>query len=176
MNPVFVKESPILPNSPCQPQLVSAQQSELLCACIDKINIFAALDHDAMAQFCQHFEIAQYPADSQIFAAGSSPDFIYVVLTGAVVLSQQQRQLTMATIKNGGCFGQVSAIGIQPRMCDAYTLGQTQLLRIPTNSLHWLHKHNPDAFGVLITNIARELCRRLAAANTLLLEQSDTLC
>lgn len=159
------------------PEYLNACDSKLWRSHIEDITIFAALEPQCLDQICVNFQLGSYPAHSKVFAAGSSPDYIYIVIQGEVRLSQMQNDvpITLATIHQGGCFGQVSAIGIQPRMCDAHTLIASDLLRIPTNSLHLLHKNNPDAFGVLMTNIARELCRRLAGANTLLLAQDESV-
>ena len=43
----------------------------------------------------------------------------------------------------------------------ALAVEDTELMVLSQRALHSLHKDDPDLFGLLVLNIAREACRRL---------------
>lgn len=64
-----------------------------------------------------------------IFAEGSSGDWIYVILSGAVEISKhvQGQKYTISILKEGEVFGELGFIGMRKRTATARAIGKTTL-------------------------------------------------
>lgn len=158
---------------------LSEQDEETLTSILPSINIFGAMSKDDVLAVSHLFLQCEYSAGEMIFDQGSRPEHVYIVLSGVVDItskvSNSPNWHRIAHIELGQCFGQVSVLGIQPRLGRAVATKNCQLLMIPVASLNTLRKEHSEFFTLLLMNISREVCRRLSDATQLFLEASVTL-
>lgn len=140
---------------------------------IDSICLFGALDDTEVRQVLKYLKQTRIKKDATLFEQGSQPDNIYILLSGRVEIEcdspNNDRTQVIANIETGDCFGHISVLGIQPRMGRATVKEDCDLLLLTGDALHAIHRNDPYLFGVLILNLAREVCRRLKASNEALM-------
>ena len=143
---------------------------------LNKISILGGMSEAQLAKVFRVLEHVTYPAGERIFEQGENPSSIYVVLSGRVkiVADIDKNPLELVAYGEGQCFGETSAIGIEPHSATALAVEDTRLIVLPSRALHRLYKEDPELFGLLVLNIAREACRRLHRTNELLLHYATT--
>jgi CRP-like cAMP-binding protein len=62
----------------------------------------------------------------------------------------------------------MSIIDLQPRSATVRTLGPARLLRVSTEDMDALYRHDLKSYTLIILNIARDLSRRLRVTDGLL--------
>ena len=140
---------------------------------LDKISIFGGMTGDHLNNVVSLLKKAHYKTGGCIFKQGEEPTNIYIILSGEIQITTESEKdcLTLATFKTGDCFGETSVIGIQAHSCTAIATTDTELFVMERNALLAVYQSDPELFGLLILNIARETCRRLHNANKILVEK-----
>ena len=138
---------------------------------LNDISVFGGLTEAQLHSVFQLLERASFKSREFIFEQGDPPSHIYIVLKGKVelVLNVEGSYLAQAVFPVGHCFGETSAIGIEPHTASAIAVEPTDLIVLPTSALFKLWESDKALFGMLILNIAREACRRLAKTDETLL-------
>lgn len=144
---------------------------ENVLAILNKISIFAGLSESQLYTLFKLLNKVTFKANETVFEQGDHPDHIYVVKTGKVklVLWEDETPLELVVFDVGHCFGEASVIGIQPHKGTAIAIGETELIVLSRKALMSIYDSDKELFGILILNIAREVCRRLYAADDVLL-------
>jgi CRP/FNR family transcriptional regulator, cyclic AMP receptor protein len=139
---------------------------------LDNIPIFGGLSEHQTDFLLSLMRQSSHPDGAQIFAKGDMASSIYVVISGEVRLDFELPNHPLSDIRfsEGSCFGETSLIGIQSHSASTYTVGETVLLSLSGADLLGLYEDDPDLFGLLILNIAREACRRLHETDELFLQ------
>jgi len=137
---------------------------------LDKISLFGGLSEDQLRTLVRHAEAVSYTAGERIFAQGDAPSHIYIILRGRVkiVVDIDETPLELVAYEEGHCFGETSAIGIQPHSATALVEKDADLIVLSAHALQALYNEEPRLYGMLILNIAREACRRLHRTDQLL--------
>lgn len=138
---------------------------------LNDISVFAGLSDRQLYTLFQELEEVSYGDGETIFAQGSRPSHIYIILTGQVklIVSDKDTSLELIEFQPGACFGETSVIGIIPHEASAVAVGQTELLVLSRQVLMSLYKIDIELFSLLVLNIAREACRRLSQTDQILL-------
>ena len=115
--------------------------------------------------------MVSYDAGEKVFQQDEEPSHIYVVRSGKIklVARENQTDFELIVFDEGDCFGEASVIGIQPHRATAIAIEKSELIVLPRDALSSLYESTPELFGILILNIAREVCRRLHATDETLL-------
>ena len=95
---------------------------------LQEIDVFEQLMTEDLAQLASIAEEVEFPPDRVIYSEGGSPDSMYLVLEGRVLLHQQQKEVMTAGEKD--TFGTWALFEDEPRVVTATTLEQSRLLRI----------------------------------------------
>lgn len=130
---------------------------------LNRISILGGLSEADLAVVLRRMEVATCEAGERIFQQGDAPSHIYIVRSGRVriVVDIDATPLELVEYETGQCFGETSAIGIQPHSATAVAIERTELLALSARALHALYHEDVRLFALLILNIAREACRRL---------------
>lgn len=130
---------------------------------VNAISILGGLNDQQLRSIVARMDEASYASGTRIFEQGQSPSHIFVIRRGRVriVANIDSEPLELVEYGQGQCFGETSAIGIEPHSATAVAVEPTDLLLLSAQALHDLYKTDPPLFGMLILNIAREACRRL---------------
>lgn len=138
---------------------------------LNKISIFGGLSEKQLYTLFQLLEQVSYKKDEYVFRQGDEPSHIYVVISGTVKLIMEEygTPLELITFSEGHNFGETAVIGIQPHSASALAIEDTELIVLSRKALLSLHETDPELFGILILNIAREACRRIHQTDETLL-------
>jgi CRP-like cAMP-binding protein len=144
---------------------------ENVLAILNKISIFAGLSKSQLYTLFQLLNNVSFRANESVFKQGDHPDHIYIVKKGRVklVVWEDDTPLELIVFEEGHCFGEASVIGIQPHKGTAITLTDTELIVLSKKALMSIYDSDKELFGILILNIAREVCRRLHSTDDILL-------
>ncbi len=144
---------------------------ESVLSILNKISVFAGLSEAQLYFVFRVLEQVSYNEDELIFRQGGPPSHIYIVKSGRVKLYLDGGDAVLELIEFdvGHCFGESSLIGIQPHTASAVAVEKTELIVLAGTALLSLYNSHPDIYGLIILNIARETCRRLAKADDTLL-------
>jgi len=138
---------------------------------LNKISIFGGLSEKQLHALFQLLEQVSYKKDEYVFRQGDEPSHIYVIISGTVKLIMEEHgtPLELIVFTEGHNFGETSMIGIQPHSASALAVEDTELIVLSRKALLSLHTADPELFGILILNIAREACRRIHNTDEVLL-------
>lgn len=138
---------------------------------LNKISIFGGLTSAQLEFIFTLLEKVRYNEGEFIFKKGEDPSYIYIVESGSVelALGENGHFLAKTVFTVGQCFGETSIIGIQPHSAHTIAKEACDLIILSRKALMSIFNQDKDLFGMLILNIAREACRRLAQADEVLL-------
>ncbi len=133
------------------------------------IPIFGGLERPALELIAAHLQRRILGPSCLVLAEGDGAREMYVVERGGVEVRihldpEDADDLVVATLGPGDCFGEMSLLDVQPRSATVRTLGETSLLVLGYRQLLELRRSDPDAFILLVLNLAREVSRRLRAS------------
>lgn len=142
---------------------------------LKKISILGGLRQEHLEEIFQLAFKAKLPKNYKLFSIDESASYIYILIKGSISLiffSEENKEECMI-LKTGDCFGEASLIAIEAHTASALCIEDCELVVLSRKALMSLHKKNPDLFGRLILNIARELARSLHKTNKLLFEYKN---
>jgi CRP-like cAMP-binding protein len=136
---------------------------ETILPILNEITIFASLSESELYSVFRSLEKVSYKSGEYIFEQGEEPTQIYIVQSGKVkiIIKAEDTPLELVEFGVGQCFGETSVIAIQPHAANALAVEDTELIVLTREALLSIFDSNPELFGKLILNIAREACRRL---------------
>lgn len=135
------------------------QLEEKIIELLPKTSIFGGVDFKEIHFFLESLVEKRYKSGEKILKEGESPGDSYLLLSGYVKLTVKDRRVDK--FGPGTVFGLDSTIGIQKQITTATAETDVVLAIIPKMSLYTLSKKNPELFGKLILNVARDLARAL---------------
>jgi CRP/FNR family transcriptional regulator, cyclic AMP receptor protein len=138
---------------------------------LNTISLFGGLTEKQLYEVFRLLEKSHFEKGDFVFERGTPPSHIYIVWKGRVelLLDIGGSYLAQTVFDIGQCFGETSAIGIEPHTASAMAVEPTDLIVLPTSALFKIWKTDKALFGMLVLNIAREACRRLSKADETLL-------
>ena len=78
------------------------------------------------------------------------------------------RETRVALLGANDAFGEMSIIDMQPRSATVRALAPSRLLKISTEEMDALYRHDLKSYTRIVLNIARDLSRRLRVTDGLL--------
>jgi len=96
---------------------------------------------------------------------------VFVLESGRVAIRKRwnERQLLLTEAGPGDCFGEVALLDFGPRTASVEALEDSLALEIEASDLIEVLRRDAEQFALIYMNLARELARRLRAANEQLL-------
>lgn len=144
-------------------------------AFLERTPVFGALERPALDLIAGHLQRRLLPGGSLVVAEGAGAREMYVVESGGVEVRVHgdpgdDGDLVVATLGPGDCFGEMSLLDVQPRSASVRTLEETSLFVLRYRDLLEIRRRDPEAFLLLVLNLAREVSRRLRASERRLLD------
>ena len=136
-----------------------------------EIGLFGALADDVLSMLSSQLKQLRFSAGATIFSEGDAAREMYVVLDGEVEVlknSKKGRVQRVALLGPNDTFGEMSIIDMQPRSATVRALGPAHLLKISTEEMDALYRHDLKSYTLIVLNIARDLSRRLRVTDGLL--------
>lgn len=136
---------------------------------LSNISVFGALSEKQLYSLFRQLKQVSYLPGETVFNQGQQASHIYIIYSGKIkmVAEVESTQMELVELTSGQCFGEISCIGILPHAATAHVIEATDLLVLTSEALISFYENDKDLFSLLILNIAREACRRLASTQKL---------
>jgi len=135
--------------------------------------IFGGLPEHVLARLVGAIRVVRAEAGAQIFAEGDVARCMFVVAEGELEICKRGRNgadFCLAVLGRGACVGEMSLIDIQSRSATVRALGATLLYVLNQAEIAKLYETDLEVYALLISNIAREISRRLRCADQVLVD------
>jgi CRP/FNR family transcriptional regulator, cyclic AMP receptor protein len=103
---------------------------------------------------------------------------MFVLLDGELEVlkkSRRGRETRVAILGPSDAFGEMSILDLQPRSATLRALSPIKLIRVSTEEMDAIYRHDVKAYALMILNIARDLSRRLRVADGLVAQVTATM-
>ena len=120
--------------------------------------LFAGLSPLQLERLAPLLVMENYPAGSEIFAAGDRASRLFILHTGVVVIRYKPYDgdaLDLTTIHPGGAFGWSAALRRSYYTCAAVARTEVRVLVIRAHDLHQRMAQDPELSGVLLERAAQ---------------------
>ena len=136
-----------------------------------QVPIFGGLSESNLSQLLSAASLRRVEAGVHLISEGELAKSFFVVCDGELEICKRGTngsEFRLAVLKRGDCVGEMSLIDIQPRSATVRSLTPALLLGIDNAGSARLCAEHPEAYLLLILNIAREISRRLRRADQVL--------
>ncbi|WP_286237848.1 Crp/Fnr family transcriptional regulator [Neptuniibacter halophilus] len=151
---------------------VAELPAEITPAYLAQGSLFGALDLDCVSFLLQQGEILQLKTGEKLFDVGQRGDAFFIVLTGQLAFYKQHQSELLHTrdIGFGEEIGFVSMIALHDHVGYACASEPSLILKISCNLFADLQQQHPEAFGILLLNLARDMARTIRKLSNALVE------
>lgn len=135
------------------------------------VGLFGALSDEVLNRLAATLQQVRFGPGEVIFHEGDAAREMFVVLDGEVEVMKKSRKGRLQRVAILGppdAFGEMSIIDVQPRSATVRALAPCRLLRLSTEDLDHLYRHDLKAYALIVLNIARDLSRRLRVTDGIL--------
>jgi CRP-like cAMP-binding protein len=136
-------------------------------AALQAMPIFGAIRSDVLASLVEACATIAVPAGQYFFREGDRAGSMFVLESGEVAVLKQWagQQHELGRLRRGDCFGEMALIDLFPRSASVLAVEACTAIELSTASLFKLYETDLEQFALVQMNIARELSRRLRAAD-----------
>jgi CRP/FNR family transcriptional regulator, cyclic AMP receptor protein len=156
------KEPPL---SPKQPSTKLTQDERVFL--LSRVPIFSALSTNTIDLLLQDSPVVEVKAGKLFFNENETGSGMFLLEKGRVCIFRQRdnKEYILAELGEGDCFGEMEMLDLMPRSATVRAISDYTAVHISYTAFHKLFKQNPQEFGLLMMNLARELSRRLMSSN-----------
>jgi CRP/FNR family cyclic AMP-dependent transcriptional regulator len=141
--------------------------------------VFHGIPEQDLAIIYPFLEFETFAADTAIIEEDTTGKALYVITTGSASvvksLPDEGDSRVLATLSQGDCFGEMEILDTMKRSASVITTEETKCLVLSTGILMKIYGCRPEAYPIIVLNIARELSRRLRLADARIAELEDEL-
>jgi CRP-like cAMP-binding protein len=129
--------------------------------------IFGGVRADVLEVLVDSGRTIAVEKEAFFFHEGDRAESMFVLESGEVVLLKDWAgaQHVLGRLSQGDCFGEMALLDLFPRSASVQAVTPCAALELFTASLFKLYETDLEQFALVQTNIARELSRRLRAAD-----------
>ncbi len=108
--------------------------------------IFKSLDPFSRLELTKEFSSKELVADELLLGAGETCDFLYLILTGEVVVERDRHGLTeeLAALREGEFFGVASSLDQIPYIANVRAVRDTTVLCLPAENFRKIVRRFPE--------------------------------
>ena len=129
--------------------------------------IFGGIRDDVLAGLVEAAATVAVAPGEYFFREGDRAESMYVLETGEVSLLKhwEGEPHALARLYAGDCFGEMALLDLFPRSASVLAIVPCTAIELSARSLYLLCETHIQQFALIQMNIARELSRRLRAAD-----------
>ncbi len=127
---------------------------------LSRISVFAGLDEDTLAYLGSLAKEDVHPAGAVIVREGDPGDRMFFVQSGRVRVLKAEG-VALAEFGPGEFFGEMSLVESVVRSASVVALEPTRVWTLRGVDFYQLYRRQPEQYGIVMLNIARDLARRL---------------
>ncbi len=130
-------------------------------AFLKKIHLFNGLDDAQIAVVAQELKESTHPAGTDIISEGEKGDRLYLIFTGSVAITKNNKEIDHGTLVAGDYFGEEALLNNQSRHSTITTQEETHLLSLSREQLFYLLKQVPKLkINFEVSIASRQLARK----------------
>jgi CRP-like cAMP-binding protein len=136
-----------------------------------EVGLFGALSDEVLEHLAATLRTRRVAPGEVVFKEGDPGREMFVLLDGEMEIikrSRRGRDQRVAILGPCDCFGEMSIIDMQPRSASVRALAPSRVLRMSTEDMDALYRHDLKSYTLIVLNIARDLSRRLRVTDGLL--------
>jgi len=136
--------------------------------------MFGGLGDEELKALAALFEERRFERGQVIFQEGDLGREMFYLRQGevSILTTASSGELEeVARLGAGQCFGEMALIEIAPRSACVRAVEPLLTLVLTARDLHELRKAYPDAYTLIVMNLARELSRRLRRLDKVFVEE-----
>ena len=147
---------------------------------LDDLNdfpLFGGIMPEALAPMEDLFLSGTYAEGEHLIDQGTRGDRLYVMVEGIADVTADlggKGELQLAKLKRGETFGEMELIDTQDRSATVIAAQPTKTLELTNMKFLKLFNRDPEVFRIMMMNLARDLSRRLRAADRRMAEFIET--
>lgn len=136
------------------------------------IPAFGALAPATLSLLHQHARVVTRHKNEYFYYENDPADSFFVLETGKVMIlkSWADQVYRLRDLEAGDCFGEMALIDMMSRSATVKAVSGCRALELNLDDLHQLYEYDHRQFLILHMNLAREVSRRLRAADRRLFE------
>jgi CRP/FNR family cyclic AMP-dependent transcriptional regulator len=154
------------------PKTAPSRDLPITIVTLREIGLFGALSDEVLEHLASSLTVARVNTGESVFREGDNvAREMYVVLEGEMEVSKRSRRgrdMRVAILGPTDCFGEMSMIDMQARSASVRALAPSRLLKITSEDMDRLYRHDLKAYTLVVLNIARHLSRRLRVTDGIL--------
>ena len=136
------------------------------------IGLFGALSDEVLDHLAKSLSTLRFAPGDTVFREGDGAAHeMFVVLEGEMEVfkrSRRGRDMRVAILGPGDWFGEMSVVDMQSRSASVRALAPSRLIRVSSEDLDSLYRHDLKSYALIILNVARDLSRRLRVTDGIL--------
>jgi CRP-like cAMP-binding protein len=105
----------------------------------------------------------EYRPEEIILEMGTPSDGLYIIASGQVRFTSEDRGVSQ--LEAGNYFGELSLLGKKERTAVIEAITHAQIYHLSKRHLNGFAQEFPDPYSIIVTNLARELARRIRQLN-----------
>jgi CRP-like cAMP-binding protein len=144
---------------------------------LSKVSVWGGLTDQQQADIYKRLGIGIFKKGEYIFRKGDQPAHIYILKSGKIEIETSEGNVSARreTVETGGCFGVIALMAVHTYAGTAMAVEDSELMVLPRQALLDLYHEDIHLFALLITNIAREIARKLTLVDEVLLRYAHDL-
>jgi CRP-like cAMP-binding protein len=138
-----------------------------------EIGLFGALSDDVLAHLMASLKQRSVMPGDTLFREGEAAHEMFALLDGEVEVVKKARggrEHRVALLGPSDWFGEMSLVDMQPRSATVRAVSPARILRISSEDMDSLYRHDLKSYALITLNIARDLSRRLRVTDGILAE------
>lgn len=155
----------------CDGRLAEIAMESARITLLQQMPLFGGIRDDALCFLLGVSRDVHVRAGTFFFREGEPGESMFVLESGVVEVRKKAKHgaLLLSRLGPGDCFGEMALIELAPRSASVQALEESSAFEIFAASLHQLYERDLEQFALIQMNMARELSRRLRAADERLL-------
>lgn len=123
---------------------------------------FAGLTKDDLRDLASSVRLRKFARGQFVFSQGDRGDTLYIIESGEVKItlsSADGKEIMLALLGRGDCFGELAVLDGEPRSADAVVKQDCQLVLLHKNDFQRFLQAHPAASASLLAALSRRLRR-----------------
>jgi CRP-like cAMP-binding protein len=140
---------------------------------ISQVPIFEKLSDKELNQIIRLTHVREYKLNEAVFKKLSPGEGMYIVIEGAIQISEPDSKVIFANLNSGDFFGELALLDEEPRSATAIATEEARLIGFFRTDMLVLMKRYPDLGNKILLNLSRVLGERLRQTNLELTKKNN---
>ena len=134
---------------------------------LQEMPIFGGVTDAVLQRLLEPAPIVSFRKGDFFFHQGDPANSMFVLEQGklAVLKTCDGHDYLLRNLERGDCFGEMALLDLQPRSASVLALEDSHAIEISAAALYEIYQRDADQFVLIQMNMAREISRRLRAAD-----------